>query len=341
LTPYKTPWCILNIVWPFYFVVAYFVRPRASQSYLSVAAVVILAGPATFQSVKVNFYKYDDESEPYVYVQTFSDIMKITEKIMHLVNKDPSKYHMPIKLFMDSNWPLPWILGDFTRAYYYGAPRDVDPNGDLIICDQKYSLLVENQITKKYFKVDFRLRSAQEPAVAYFDAEIFKDQFPVDAPTVSPKPTEPLAPGQGLLAEYYSNAQWTGNPVIKKIVSQPEFNLQDPQRPLPAPFGIIYSGEIFFPTSGNQMFYLDSDDGSDLHIDGKLVVENLGPHAEQMRTGTMTFTKGWHPIKIRYNDFGGGMVLRLWWNNTSGFQQGIEPRFFRLTKENIKGGGTH
>ena len=89
------------------------------------------------------------------------------------------------------------------------------------------------------------------------------------------------------------------------------------------------------------MFYLDSDDGSDLHIDGKLVVENLGPHAEQMRTGTMTFTKGWHPIKIRYNDFGGGMVLRLWWNNTSGFQQGIEPRFFRLTKENIKGGGTH
>ena len=25
LTPYKTPWCILNIVWPFYFVVAYFV----------------------------------------------------------------------------------------------------------------------------------------------------------------------------------------------------------------------------------------------------------------------------------------------------------------------------
>ena len=111
IVSYKTPWCILSIVWPFYFLSADLLSEIAARgkklAYGAFGAVVALSLPAAAYSVNVNFFKYEDESEPYVYVQTFSDIMRINDKLVDLAQKDPSNYHMSIKLFMDSNWPIP------------------------------------------------------------------------------------------------------------------------------------------------------------------------------------------------------------------------------------------
>jgi len=341
LVSYKTPWCVLNIVWPFYLVVAGIIAEvgARNRSYWAgaMAAFVVLSIPGAAKSVDLNFHKYEDESEPYVYVQTFSDIMRVHEKLMHIVEKDPSKYSMSIKLFMDSNWPIPWLFGDFTKAVYYGAPNGVDPSADLILIDEKYKTLIESRLLGTYFTLTFRLRSAQERVVAYFEEKLFKDEFPADFPKFIPKPLEPVVPGAGLLAEYFQNSTWTGLPLFKKMLPLPNFNMTDNQRPLPAPFGILFSGEIYVPESGSRVFYLSSDDGSDLYIDGKQVIENLGAHPDQMRSGLIDLKKGWHPILIHYNDFGGGMVLRLWWNNASGFQEDINPKYFRFRSPEGRG----
>jgi uncharacterized protein (TIGR03663 family) len=334
IVPYKTPWCVLNIVWPFYLIVGGILAELASRSQkfaaAAIGATVALSIPMAAQSVNLNFYKFEDESEPYVYVQTFSDIMKINKKVLDVVKRDPAQYHMTVKLFMDSNWPIPWLLGDFTHAAYYGAPNSIDPNGDLIFADEKYTTLIETRLNKSYFKTNFRLRSAQEPAVAYFDTTIFKDEFPPNSPKFTAKPPEPLLPGQGLLAQFFTNATWTGAPVFKRILPKPSFVWVDAERPLPAPFGILISGEIFIAKAGSHFFYLSSDDGSDLYIDDNKIIDNQGMHPDLMKSGTADLKGGWHKLKIHYNDFGGGMVLRLWWNNENGFQDDIDPKYFRV-----------
>ena len=113
-------------------------------------------------------------------------------------------------------------------------------------------------------------------------------------------------------------------------MAAPSFVWADGERPLPAPFGILISGEIMIPEAGDKFFYLSSDDGSDLFIDGKKIIDNQGAHPDSMKSAGVTLTQGWHPFQIHYNDFGGGMALRLWWNNANGYQDDIDPKYFRF-----------
>jgi hypothetical protein len=74
---------------------------------------------------------------------------------------------------------------------------------------------------------------------------------------------------------------------------------------LPA-FGADITGFLNVAAPGVHPFSLDSDDGSLLFIDGTLVVDNGGPHAPGLATGSTFLTAGLHPFEVQfYEDFGG------------------------------------
>jgi mono/diheme cytochrome c family protein len=56
-------------------------------------------------------------------------------------------------------------------------------------------------------------------------------------------------------------------------------------------------------------FYLTSDDGSRMYIDGKQVIDNDGLHAPQSRVGSEKLTKGIHKIGVDFFQAGGGADL--------------------------------
>ena len=75
-------------------------------------------------------------------------------------------------------------------------------------------------------------------------------------------------------------------------------------------FAFRYTGKINIPTAGNYTFYTTSDDGSNLKIDGNIVVNNdfLQPSTE--RSGSVTLTAGMHDIEVAFFEHSGGEVLQ-------------------------------
>ena len=78
-------------------------------------------------------------------------------------------------------------------------------------------------------------------------------------------------------------------------------------------FGFHFSGTIRIPRTGRYTFYTSTDDGSQLFVDGKLVVDNSGDHAPQEREGNVELAAGEHPIVVTFYNNGAGYEFYVFW----------------------------
>ncbi len=78
-------------------------------------------------------------------------------------------------------------------------------------------------------------------------------------------------------------------------------------------FAAKFEGEFTAESAGNYTFYLSSDDGSVLFIDGQQVINNDGLHAFQQQTATVNLSAGAHDIEVRYFENTGNAGLDLDW----------------------------
>ena len=88
-------------------------------------------------------------------------------------------------------------------------------------------------------------------------------------------------------------------------------------------YAIKLQGYIRVPADGLYEFALSSDDGSNLEIGERVVVNNDGLHGDEQRTGMIALRKGLHPIIVRYFQGGGGASLSLRYRTGDG--AGWEP----------------
>jgi len=65
-------------------------------------------------------------------------------------------------------------------------------------------------------------------------------------------------------------------------------------------FAIDYSGRFWVRDAGKYDFFLMSDDGSKLYIDGKTVINNDGLHGVMTRSGSANLKAGVHRIRVSY-----------------------------------------
>ena len=181
IIPYKTPWCIISMIWPFYLILAGLLGEWAEslkKRWLPWIVMAPLFAASAIFCWRLNFQKFFDDSEPYVYVQTYPEIETFTGPLLSLAKEDPRQYHMSGLILLDSYYPLPWMLGDFTRVGYFNkdqAPTDWDAG--FIAVEKKREGEVEAHLTQPYFKRSFHLRSAQDECTAYFSAALFKSRF--------------------------------------------------------------------------------------------------------------------------------------------------------------------
>jgi PKD repeat protein len=126
----------------------------------------------------------------------------------------------------------------------------------------------------------------------------------------------------GLLANYYNDKSWSVPAVTKKAT---RIHFADaasgaasdiPNWPIDYigkadSFSVSFDGLLYVPANDTYTFYLTSDDGSYLSLDGSQVIDNGGDHSPQERTATLTLTSGYHPIQVRMYENGGGAVVYL------------------------------
>ncbi len=79
-------------------------------------------------------------------------------------------------------------------------------------------------------------------------------------------------------------------------------------------FGMRLSATLTIPTTGSWTFTLGSDDGSDLTIDGSLVVNHDGIHSFSSLSGTVALSAGTHTLVVRYVEKTGNNGLTLSWS---------------------------
>jgi hypothetical protein len=173
---YKTPWCIIAIVWPLLFVfgAVLLVVPIKYRLWSYVGYGLILWA-SLLTSIRLNYFYCSTFAEPYVYVQTYNDVYKLTRPLMALVKRDPTAYQMVGHLIRSSTYPFPWILGDFTKVGYYengNLPGDVD--GGFLIVQQDKIEEVEKKLHDSYYTTLLTVRPYQDTSKLYLKASIFQ-----------------------------------------------------------------------------------------------------------------------------------------------------------------------
>ena len=207
---YKTPWCIISIIWPLLFIFGAFalIVKRERLAVASVTAAIFLF-TSFIWSISLNYFRCstfadfsrDREksildnagkffwSEPYVYVQTYNDIYKLTTPMLELARHDPAYYHVTGHIIRASPYPLPWILGDFPRIGYYehdNYPPTMD--ADFLLVQEDKIATVESKLHDSYFTQPLTVRPYQDTSKLYLRAALFKGFFPGATPNFVGKP---------------------------------------------------------------------------------------------------------------------------------------------------------
>jgi sialate O-acetylesterase len=111
---------------------------------------------------------------------------------------------------------------------------------------------------------------------------------------------------------------WTALPDYEKLNPVEEGEL-DAMSLAPAgtrfTYGMRFNAFLDVPQDGEYTFYLTSDDGSKLLIDGKAIVDNDGIHPPtELRGEKVRLTRGKHSLEINYFQRGGQAVVALAWD---------------------------
>ena len=192
IIPYKTPWCIISIAWPFLFLGAaaiVFLWDHLPK-FISVLVALVLFCHLGYRSYALNFVRYDDPKEMYVYVQTFRDYRKFVDPILQKIRKDPSsKRHLRGLILLESYFPIPWVIDEIRDVGYYSDgvdkwPKDLDADFITVLASDSEAL--EDKLTKKYFVETYRLRDGMDECKAYFQYDTFKDVFSGRSPEFDP-----------------------------------------------------------------------------------------------------------------------------------------------------------
>ena len=172
IVPYKTPWCIASIIWPFFLFFGAAVAAAGRTPVRLAAAALLVVSLA--MTIRLNFFRYEDDSEPYVYVQTRREMDQLTRPLLELAAADPRRVHTPGAVYLESYYPLPWILGDFPNIGYYGGkiPDPLPADAAFHVVELDKADAIRAQLGAGYHEVRFALRSGVDQCVALIKDEL-------------------------------------------------------------------------------------------------------------------------------------------------------------------------
>ncbi|MBT3637266.1 MAG: DUF1592 domain-containing protein, partial [Opitutae bacterium] len=101
-------------------------------------------------------------------------------------------------------------------------------------------------------------------------------------------------------------------------------------------YGMVFTGKLEAPKTGEYVFEIASDDGGRLLIDGKKVVEHDGLHGAQLKKGSIKLEPGKHAIRIEYFAYGQPNSFRAGWGGTGMAHTQLSVDSLRDPKNNNK-----
>jgi len=94
-------------------------------------------------------------------------------------------------------------------------------------------------------------------------------------------------------------------------------------------FSVRWQGDLLVPKDGKYTILAVSDDGARVFLDGKLLIDDWGPHPSQEASQEILLSQGPHPITVEYYQIRGDVILSLYWAVRGGKKEIIPARFLR------------
>ena len=98
-------------------------------------------------------------------------------------------------------------------------------------------------------------------------------------------------------------------------------------------FYVRWIGRIKIPRDGKFTFFTESDDGSRLWVDGKVVVDNGGVHPMEEKSGEVELKSGEHDIKIELFQNDGLVGCKVSWESSGSAKEIIPDSAFIHKKD--------
>ena len=129
LIPYKTPWLALNISIPLALIGGYGLAElyskvrRMKRQRLRVLLVALLGLGfliSAYQAIDISFFRYDDDSVPYVYAHTQRQFLDLVARLNQIAARNGTGLLTNMTITAANYWPLPWYLRNYRHVGYFG-----------------------------------------------------------------------------------------------------------------------------------------------------------------------------------------------------------------------------
>lgn len=131
----------------------------------------------------------------------------------------------------------------------------------------------------------------------------------------------------GVWAEYFDRVGRYPNIEDRPMIARPEATIHFGERkeslgawPFADRCAAIFSGMVKIEDAGLYTFYLSSDDGSRLYVDGKLLIDNDGNHGMTEQWEQLDLAPGLHRVWVEYYNAGGPMGLSVLAKHKDGYK---------------------
>jgi putative component of toxin-antitoxin plasmid stabilization module len=266
-----------------------------------------------------------------------------------------TKYPMNSKVPNQATWRTADGSAWWLRSTRYSQPNGpkewphgrANPNGDYVAnCYMDLWRLPSNENT-----VQFNDRKCSYRSRSYYCQPL--KAKPKPRPPPPPPPAKRLVPttllGMGLKEEvWYFNKKWNGKripnlnragpPSITRAVYRPKYYFINkknwPGLTQSDNFAVRWTGYFIAPKYSAYRFRLSSDDGSNLYMNNRRVINNDGLHGKRDRYGTVKLKRGQHALRMEYFEKGGGAGIYLWCKNR--YMSGRGRSYEIVTEKNLR-----
>jgi len=160
---------------------------------------------------------------------------------------------------------------------------------------------------------------------------------------VSQEPAEEMKPG--LIAEFFNIGKAMEEFPVIAAERKPDLRRIDrkinfehttetfPGTQMSDHFYVRWTGKVRIPRDGKYTFFTESDDGSRLWIDGKVLVDNGGLHAMEEKSGEVDLKAGEHDLKLELFENDGEVGCKLSWESPSATKEILPEGAFLHKKD--------
>lgn len=187
LIPYKTPWCLISILWPFTIVAGMAIerliqRLSGGWKYTPALGVCFLCLGEAKIHYDIVYRDPIDLDHPYVYVNSTYQLKEFIQKTSSLIEEQPLLREQVVQIGTGEPWPFPIVFAKFYDLSYFKANTKIVDDALIYMVDPADRKLIDEKLKKdgrseQYQMFLLDVRQSRAPIFVYVKKEQFQNLF--------------------------------------------------------------------------------------------------------------------------------------------------------------------